>query len=146
MTKTLKERQGETGRTLSLNGAAWRRLRAYVLNESPLCEHCAARGLVEAATDVDHADNDPTNNSMANLVSMCAACHSKKTQADMGKSVSWGCDVQGMPLDPSHPWNGRTTARLPVLLRRPEPEKSPEAAGHEPPSPSSFCANRKNAL
>lgn len=104
--KTLKQRQAETGRTLALNGAKWRKLRAYVLRESPICEHCAQRGLVEAATDVDHIDNDPTNNSMANLRSMCASCHSQKTQADMGKrTTAKGCDMDGLPTDPGHPWN-----------------------------------------
>ncbi|MBH1979405.1 MAG: HNH endonuclease [Comamonadaceae bacterium] len=142
LSKTLKERQAETGRTLALNGAAWRKLRAYVLAESPLCEHCAERGLVVPATDVDHIDNDPSNNSMANLSSQCHECHSRKTQADMGKSVAWGCDQHGMPLDPCHPWNKRTTARLPALLR-PVDEKSPGADGCEPPCTSSIHGNCK---
>lgn len=105
--KTLKQRQIETGRTLALNGKAWRDLRAYVLAESPLCEICDARGLTIRATDVDHADNDPSNNSLANLVSLCHECHSVKTQADLGKAVFWGCDVNGNPLDPKHPWNSK---------------------------------------
>ena len=36
MRKTLKQRQEETGRTLALNGAAWRKLRAEVLSNHPL--------------------------------------------------------------------------------------------------------------
>lgn len=105
--KTLKERQEETGRTLALNGAAWRRLRADVLRSNPLCEHCEARGILTAATDVDHRDNDPSNNDPDNLASCCHECHSRKTQADMGKRVSWGCDANGMPLDPKHHWSQR---------------------------------------
>ena len=99
--KTLKQRQAETGRTLALDGAAWRTLRAAVLREQPLCEYCQAA----EATEVDHMDNDPTNNDRSNLVSACKPCHSRKTQADMGKRVAWGCDAEGMPLDPSHPWS-----------------------------------------
>lgn len=105
MKKTLKQRQEETGRTLALNGAAWRKLRAEVLSNHPLCEDCQARGLTVEATDVDHRDNNPSNNDPRNLASLCGPCHSRKTQADMGKRVYWGCDIHGMPLDPNHPWN-----------------------------------------
>lgn len=103
--KTLKQRQQETGRTLALNGAAWRKLRETVLRERPLCETCYREGKMIPATDVDHRDNDPTNNDRMNLASLCHACHSRKTQADMGKRVTYGCDINGMPLDPDHPWN-----------------------------------------
>lgn len=103
--KTLRQRQQETGRTLSLNGAAWRRLRASVLEREPLCRDCWKRGRITTATDVDHHDNDPSNNDAENLVPLCTPCHSRKTQADMGKRVAHGCDANGMPLDPDHPWN-----------------------------------------
>lgn len=103
--KTLRQRQHETGRTLALNGAAWRRLRAAVLEREPLCRDCYKRGRITTATDVDHHDNNPTNNDPENLVALCHECHSRKTQADMGKRVVYGCDVHGMPLDPLHPWN-----------------------------------------
>lgn len=105
--KTLKQRQEETGRTLALNGAAWRKLRAAVLAEQPLCEHCEARGVITPALEVDHIDNDPTNNDRKNLASLCRPCHSRKTQADMGKIIYMGCDVNGMPLDPKHAWSQR---------------------------------------
>ena len=103
--KTLKQRQAETGRTLSLNGVRWRRLRAAVLEREPLCRDCWGRGRLTTATDVDHHDNDPSNNDHENLVPLCHECHSRKTQADMGKRVSAGCDANGQPLDPDHPWN-----------------------------------------
>lgn len=99
--KTLKQRQAETGRTLALDGKAWRTLRASVLREQPICAICQAA----PATDCDHRDNDPTNNDLSNLQGLCHECHSRKTQGDMGKRVNWGCDASGMPLDPSHPWS-----------------------------------------
>ncbi len=96
-------------RTLSLNSAAWKRLRAQVLAEEPLCRMCTARGLVVPATDVDHIedsrDDFTDDNSRENLQSLCHECHSLKTAASMGKGVTWGCDVNGRPLDPDHPWN-----------------------------------------
>ena len=122
--KTLKQRQQETGRTLALNGEAWRRLRAAVLAEQPLCVICAAQGRTAAATDVDHRDNDPTNNDRDNLQGLCHECHSRKTQADMGKAVNWGCDASGHPIDPHHPW-----------------QKSLAAERPEPPPQSRLCAN-----
>lgn len=103
--KTLRDKQKANGRTLALNGLAWRKLRARVLSERPLCEACSKRGRVTPATDVDHNDNDPTNNDRDNLVSLCHPCHSRKTQADMGKQIKYGCDTNGMPLDPDHHWN-----------------------------------------
>lgn len=81
--RTLKERQGT--RTLALNGAAWRRLRALVLAEQPTCAECAKHGWIEMATDVDHADNDPSNNDRSNLVGLCHSCHSRRTRQVMNE-------------------------------------------------------------
>ncbi len=103
--KTLKARQRETGRTLALNGAAWRRLRAAVLADEPLCRICKALGVLVPATDVDHIGNDPTDNRREALQALCHRHHSQKTQQDMGKRVRMGCDADGQPLDPDHPWN-----------------------------------------
>ena len=102
--KTLKQRQQETGRTLALDGKAWRRLRAVILGERPLCQHCLDRGVIEPATEVDHVNNDPTDNRPEALQSLCKPCHSRKTQRDMGHKVAMGCDADGYPLDPDHDW------------------------------------------
>ncbi len=98
-------RDADPRRTLALNTAAWQKLRASVLCEKPLCEHCLSRSLVTPAIDADHRDGDPSNNSPVNLQPLCHSCHSLKTAADHGKNVSMGCDKHGMPLDPRHPWN-----------------------------------------
>lgn len=98
-------RDADPRRLLSLTSSAWRKLRASVLAEQPLCVDCAARGLTVEATDVDHKDGNPGNNERENLQGLCHSCHSRKTAADHGKAVSMGCDVHGMPLDPRHPWN-----------------------------------------
>ena len=112
--RTLKDKQASNGRTLALNGKAWRVLREHVLASEPCCRHCTARGLTVPATDVDHWDNDPRNNDLLNLVPLCHACHSRKTAKDMGRAVCMGCDVAGLPLDPCHPWNNASGA---VLVR-----------------------------
>lgn len=120
--KTLKEKQQANGRTLALNGAAWRRLRALVLSRDPLCRECMRDdGRAVPATDVDHHDNDPSNNDLLNLVSLCHFHHSRKTAREMGGSVRMGCDAHGMPLDPCHVWNAAVRA-----------ERSPATEAGEP--------------
>lgn len=122
-TRTLKDKQQANGRTLALDGKAWRDLRAYVLAGEPLCRHCTAEGKTVAATDVDHRDNDPTNNELVNLQPLCHEHHSIKTMAELhGFKAPTGCDEHGMPLDPCHPWNVAAKA-----------EKSPATDAHRPP-------------
>jgi len=70
---------------------------------------------------VDHRDGDPGNNEMTNLQPLCHSCHSIKTARDHGKRVYQGCGVDGMPLDPSHPWNQKSPA---TEAARPRPQSS----------------------
>ncbi|APW48398.1 hypothetical protein RA876_12445 [Rhodoferax antarcticus] len=98
-------RDADPRRTLKLNGSAWQKLRAHVLDGEPLCRQCTSEGHTTVATDVDHADGNPGNNSMTNLQPLCHQCHSRKTAKDHRKRVACGCDVSGTPADPSHPWN-----------------------------------------
>ena len=119
---TLKAKQQRNGRTLALNGAAWRTLRAAVLRTHPVCVLCRTA----EASEVDHRDDDPTNNDLSNLDALCKPCHSRKTNGDMGRNVKHGCDDNGMPLDPAHPWNA---------------QKSPGTDNAEPGGCPSFYAN-----
>jgi len=98
-------RDADPRRTIPLNTSRWQRMRAAVLAEQPLCVDCLMRGHVTPATDVDHDDGDPGNNARSNLVSRCHSCHSTKTMRERNGSTTHGCDVDGMPLDPAHPWN-----------------------------------------
>ena len=93
------------GRTLGLNSAAWRKLRAQVLAEVPLCEYCPP-GVITPATEVDHQNFDPSDNSRENLKSTCRPCHSIRTMASLyGRPARMGCDAEGNPINPSHHWN-----------------------------------------
>lgn len=93
------------GRLLPLNSEAWYRLRRTVLAEVPLCQYCPP-GVITPATEVDHKNNDPADNSRENLVSCCKPCHSIKTMADLyGRPARLGCDVDGWPINPSHHFN-----------------------------------------
>ncbi|HHS7808891.1 TPA: HNH endonuclease signature motif containing protein [Pseudomonas putida] len=97
-------------RVIPLSSPAWRRLRAQVIAEEPLCGWCLARGLYVPSTDVDHINNDGDDNRRQNLTGMCHSCHSIKTAQDMGKGTSRGHDLNGLPLDPAHPWNAAQNA------------------------------------
>jgi len=115
-------RDADPRRTIPLNSAAWRKLRAAVLAEAPLCLMCD-----DVATNVDHADGNPGNNTRRNLASLCQSCHSHKTVRERaGLPVIWGCTVEGWPRDPNHGWNvakkspeteATETARPPSLQR-----------------------------
>ena len=94
--------------------AAWARLRAVHLALEPACRGCAAQGRLGIANTVDHvrpiADGGPAFPGHDGLASYCAACHSAKTargvEAGAVKSARprKGCDVNGTPLAPEHPW------------------------------------------
>lgn len=94
------------------NTAAWKRLRKAKLHRDPLCEYCPA-GTLTSATCVDHEKaisdgGDPFD--WSNLRSACDPCHSRKTargtEAGAVKSdrPMKGCNPDGSPLDPNHPW------------------------------------------
>jgi len=130
-------RDADPRRTIPLNSSAWRKLRAAVLADEPLCRMCAARGITEPATDVDHISGDPSDNSRSNLQPLCHSCHSIKTARDHGKNVSLGCDINGMPLDPSHPWYRPSDAVL-ASQQAIEYRKSRGAGESRPAAPPFF--------
>lgn len=97
--------------------AAWQRLRRLKLSETPLCETCALRGRKVIAEAVDHivsiASGGDAFPLLDGLRSLCTPCHSTKTNAidrRGGKGVAIkGCDVNGLPLDPDHPFMGEVS-------------------------------------
>nr|WP_298575922.1 HNH endonuclease signature motif containing protein [uncultured Luteimonas sp.] len=68
------------------------------------------RGVPVVATDVDHISGDPSDNRRNNLQPLCHECHSSKTMQERNgrKAVVKGCNVDGIPVDPSHPWNEKS--------------------------------------
>lgn len=126
--RTARWTKANNGRLLPLNSKAWHQLRRSVLAEQPLCQYCPP-GVITPATEVDHKNNDPADNSRENLVSCCKPCHSIKTMADLyGRPARMGCDAEGNPINPAHPWN----------------EKSPAVDGPEPTCTPHAIANREN--
>lgn len=101
------------------NTARWQRLRKMHLAIEPLCRGCMAMGGKRTQPNhVDHikpmsegGDAFPGHDGLA---SYCHACHSAKTargsEAGAIKTTKprKGCDANGNPLDPAHPWNGKS--------------------------------------
>ena len=104
-------RQGYDGR--------WRKARAQYLAEHPWCTHCLAEGRLTRATVVDHIVPHRGDRQLfwdeRRWSACCKRHHDSKTVGDgrWGRPSAgeakprrvFGCDVNGMPLDPEHPWN-----------------------------------------
>jgi len=86
------------------NTSEWRFVRRDQLDRMPFCTVCGA-----LADTVDHVTpikigGDPFCPS--NLQSLCTRHHNQKTaRHDMGRAPL-GCDSEGLPSDPNHPWHG----------------------------------------
>lgn len=70
---------------------------------------CAEQGRITAATVVDHITphrGDPVLFwDEQNWQGLCVPHHNSTKQAEEKRGHTTGCDVQGMPVDPNHPWN-----------------------------------------
>lgn len=60
-------------------GGAWPDIRRRFLARQPWCE---GHGRPCLATEVDHRDGDPSNNTPANLRGFCKSAHSSRTAKD----------------------------------------------------------------
>lgn len=97
------------------SSARWRRLRAQKLARDPLCEDCKDMGITKAAEVVDHRHAITKGGNpfppLDDLSSKCWPCHSAKTArgAEAGAAKTSkprkGCNPDGSPLDPAHPWS-----------------------------------------
>ena len=80
------QREGRKNSTRRGYGFDWQRLRLWHLRQQPLCVACEARGIVTAASLVDHVVPiaiDPSRRlDPTNLRSLCRSCHNAKTAAD----------------------------------------------------------------
>lgn len=101
------------------NTARWQRLRTAKLDADPFCEGCAAMGNPHViANTVDHRtpirDGGSAFPGLNGLASYCPPCHGAKTargsEAGAVKSSKprRGCDADGNPLDPAHPWREKS--------------------------------------
>jgi 5-methylcytosine-specific restriction protein A len=69
------------------DSARWKRLRAVVMSEEPLCRICLSKNIVELTRAVDHIEDMSSGGSpwdRDNLQGLCYACHNRKTAQTFG--------------------------------------------------------------
>lgn len=64
---------------------SWRKLRNRRLKEEPLCRHCAAKGFITPAVQVDHIKPraEGGKDEWDNTQSLCLPCHKAKTAEEI---------------------------------------------------------------
>ena len=89
-------------------GKWWQRARVEFLRLNPWCKNCADNSRQTRATVVDHIKPHRGDQALlrdpANWQPLCTHCHSSVKQAEENGGLP-GCDQDGRPLEPSHPWN-----------------------------------------
>ena len=98
-------------------GQDWRDVRAAVLDEEPLCRFCAEKGLVVAATDVDHIQplllRPDLRLVRSNLRPLCKSCHQGITRAfNMSRAKAGGSSTQGIGGARSRPIAAETEPQV----------------------------------
>jgi 5-methylcytosine-specific restriction protein A len=87
----------------------WRRLRALYLREHPDCVMCEEHGWEVPATVVDHKRPHHGDTRLffdpSNLQSLCKPHHDSNKARQEHRGVLPGCNENGDPIDPKHPWN-----------------------------------------
>ena len=58
------------------------KLRYITITNHPYCTNCGVRSSDGARLEVDHIDNDPTNNDSTNLQVLCGPCNRGKAHID----------------------------------------------------------------
>ena len=90
-------------------GRAGQAQRLRRLRAEPLCRDCAAKGIVTASTVPDHIKPlaQGGEDVDTNIRCLCADHHRERTAEQFGHRAHLkpGCDAQGLPTDPRHPWN-----------------------------------------
>lgn len=72
-------------RQYATNSSQWLAIRQQVLmRDSYTCQTCGRVCGRKGEAHVDHIDGDSGNNQMANLQTLCAPCHSRKTAKEDG--------------------------------------------------------------
>lgn len=90
-------------------GTRWDKARRTYLISHPLCVMCEQDGRLTPATVVDHINPHHGDQALFwntdNWQSLCTTHHSSTKQRQEKSGLSIGCNAQGQPIDPNHPWN-----------------------------------------
>lgn len=115
MAKMIQQTKRKPSMSTHSYGSTWRKLRATILRQRPLCAECEKQGKLVKAQHLDHIR--PHKGDMAlfydpdNLQGLCHSCHSRKTAQEDGgfgnapsDKPSKACGVDGIPTDGRHHW------------------------------------------
>lgn len=85
---------------------SWDKLSLAYRAANPLCVRCKEQGRTEPARVTDHIipKSKGGTNDWSNLQSLCFAHHDSTKQSEERLGYAKGCDADGNPLDPTHPW------------------------------------------
>lgn len=87
----------------------WNIVRRFHLDMFPNCKYCAEQGKLVRADVVDHIEPihlaPERRLDLSNLQSLCKVHHDSTKQREEKSGKRIGCDQDGMPIDPTHPWN-----------------------------------------
>lgn len=93
--------------------ARWQAIRSQQLAKEPLCLMCEQLDRTTPATICDHVTphrGDQQAFWTGPFQSLCAPCHDTAKQREERRGYRVGCDDDGRPMDPAHPWNSRRSA------------------------------------
>lgn len=91
--------------TKRIRGARLVAIRKAWFAENPLCVRCHERGIVRAATQLDHikplwqGGPDFDVDEGQNRQGLCDPCHDNKTREDLGLEARKPIGVDGWPVD-----------------------------------------------
>lgn len=92
-------------------GSRWQKVSKLFLSkpENALCAHCRERGELNPSQVVDHIKPHRGDFDLfwdeSNWQGLCKRCHDRKTVKERNQSKVKGCQADGRPTDPAHPWN-----------------------------------------
>ncbi len=90
-------------------GGRWQKARETYLKRHPLCFFCEQKGIITAATVVDHKIPHKGDTTLFwdtnNWQPLCKTCHDSTKKIMENRGVKLGADESGKPTDPNHHWN-----------------------------------------
>ncbi|MFG0454503.1 HNH endonuclease [Shewanella mangrovisoli] len=90
-------------------GGRWQKARETFLKRNPLCCFCEQKGIITAATVVDHKTPHKGDQALFwdtnNWQPLCKPCHDSTKKIMESRGVKLGADESGKPTDPNHHWN-----------------------------------------
>lgn len=95
------------------------------------CTRCSSRHRLVVDHVLDVRSHPELALVLHNVRTLCAGCDNKRHREKGHSGRPWGCDVNGVPLDPQHHWN-RESQHVRVTSRAPRSEHDEPRDGAGP--------------